>query len=448
VIATEAVAILSAHAALGREWDVVAIAGLQEGLWPNTVARGGVLGTQQLVDLLDGVTDGVGPFSSRAPLLAEERRLLVAAMGRARNRLLITAVDSDAGEDATLPSVFFHELVQYADDPDTAAVPAVAPAILAPAALVGRLRSVACAPAGAVDEHLRRCAATQLARLADAGVPGADPAGWYGMTPVSTQAPLWEGQAAVTMSPSTLQTLQDCPLRWLLERHGGSDGRDLRSTVGSLVHALVADGAKSEAMLLDELEQFWSSLPFEARWFARNELARHRAMLSAFSQWRAQTRHELSEIGTEVDVDGVLTHPDPDLPDVRVRGRVDRLERDAEGRLVVVDIKTGKSPVSKDDAQRHAQLAMYQLAIAAGLLPNGSEPGGGRLVYVGKPSGGGPTERDQDALTPDGRRTWRDAVHRAAADTAGPVFPARVNDGCGHCPVRSSCPAHAEGARS
>ena len=55
---------LSAHAALGREWDVVVIAGLQEGLWPNTVPRGGVLGTQRLVDVLDGVADGGRPWLS------------------------------------------------------------------------------------------------------------------------------------------------------------------------------------------------------------------------------------------------------------------------------------------------------------------------------------------------------------------------------------------------
>ena len=39
----------------------------------------------------------------------------------------------------------------------------------------------------------------------------------------------------------------------------------------------------------------------------------------------------------------------------------------------------------------------------------------------------------------------RQAVHEAAAATAGPAFLARVNGSCGHCPVRSSCPAH--GAR-
>src|SRR6185437_16668811 len=122
-------------------------------------------------------------------------------------------------------------------------------------------------------------------------------------------------------------------------------------------------------------------------------------MLTAFVEWRTQTRRELTEVGTEVDVEGVVAPSGADRPAVRVRGRVDRLERDAEGRLVVVDVKTGKSPVSKDDAQRHAQLAMYQLAIAEGVLQEGDSPGGGRLVYLGKPGTAGPTERQQDPLT-------------------------------------------------
>ena len=69
------------------------IAGLQEGLWPNTIPRGGVLGTQRLLDVLDGVGDAAGEVCDRAPLLAEERRLLITAMGRARRRLVVTAVD-------------------------------------------------------------------------------------------------------------------------------------------------------------------------------------------------------------------------------------------------------------------------------------------------------------------------------------------------------------------
>ena len=143
----------------------------------------------------------------------------------------------------------------------------------------------------------------------------------------------------------------------------------------------------------------------------------------------------------EIDVDGEVVAAAEDSPAVRVRGRLDRLERDSEGRLVVVDIKTGKSPVTKDDAQNHAQLAMYQLAVSAGLLADGDEPGGGRLVYLGKTSGGSAAQRDQDALTPQARDEWRARVAQAAAATRGPDFVARVNDGCAHCPVRPMCPA-------
>ncbi|ODQ95697.1 ATP-dependent helicase [Mycolicibacterium holsaticum] len=448
---TDAVTVLSAHAALGREWDFVVIAGVQEGLWPNTVPRGGVLATQQLVDVLDGVAaDEDRGLSTRAPLLAEERRLLIAAMGRARDRLLVTAVDSDNGDDSMLPSSFCYELAAIATEADPAdTAPITAPRLLAPAALVGRLRAVVCAPDGAVDDATRACAATQLARLAGAGLPGADPGQWYAMTPVSTEEPLWCGDHTVVLSPSTLQILTDCPLRWLLERHGGTDGRDVRSAIGSLLHALVADPGKTESQMLNELEKVWNKLPFDSAWYADNELTRHRSMLSTFMQWRAQSRRELTEVGTEVDVDGVIAAGDEGEPQVRVRGRVDRIERDSAGRLVAVDIKTGKSPVTKDDAQRHAQLAMYQLAIAEGLVPQGDFPGGGRLVYLGKTNASGATEREQDALTPDAREQWREAVRRAAAHTQGPEFVARINDGCNHCPVRSMCPAQAvAGGRS
>jgi len=435
--AAEQVAVLSAHAAIGHEWDLVVIAGLQEGLWPNTIPRGGVLGTQRLLDVLDGVDENA---SMRAPLLAEERRLLVSAMGRARRRLLVTAVDGDANGDdeASMPSPFFAEIAKWSTgSADAALQPVTAPRVLSVTAVVGRLRGVVCAPHGTVSDAMRDCAATQLARLAAAGVPGADPAGWYGMSPVSTTEPMWSGDDhVITLTPSSLQTLTDCPLRWLAERHGGTDPRDLGSTVGSVLHALIAEPAGGEAELLAALERAWQQLPFESQWYSANELARHRAMIETFLAWRAQTCGELTEVGVEVDVDGVLDG------NVRLRGRVDRIERDAAGRLVIVDVKTGKTPVSKDDAQRHAQLAAYQLAVAEGLVAHGDEPGGGRLVYLGKTGAAGATEREQDPLTPEARQQWRDRIRDAADATAGPQFVARINDGCAHCPLRPSCPAH------
>lgn len=438
---TEAVGVLSAHAALGREWDLVVIAGVQEGLWPNTVPRGGVLGTQRLLDTLHGFGEEV---SARAPLLAEERRLLVAALGRARRRLVITAVDGDGdgGTEEQFPSEFFAELAACAtgDAATAPAPPVVAPPVLSAAGLVGRLRAVVCAPETEVSDSERADAATQLARLARAGVPGADPQSWHGAAPLSSEEPLRQpGDGPVTLSPSALQSLLDCPLRWLAERHGGTDGRDMRSTIGSVIHALVAESAGSQQELQAELSRAWQQLPFTAQWYSANELDRHRAIIETFLAWRSQTRGDLTEVGTEVGFDGVIDVGDDG---VRLRGRIDRVERDAAGRLVVVDVKTAKTPVSKDDAQQHAQLAVYQLAVEAGLIGPEEQPGGGRLVYPAKPGTVGATEREQDPLTPDTGGQWRERIAQAAAATAGPQFTARVNDGCRHCPVRPICPAH------
>ena len=182
-------------------------------------------------------------------------------MGRARSRLLVTAVDSDSGDDvdAAVAVLLRAGRAGHRSRPRTADTD---PARLG--CWRRRRWSAGCA---------RWCARRRTRSMTryvparqrnwrgspQAGVPGADPAQWYGMTPLSTDEPLWDGDDhVVTLSPSTLQTLTDCPLRWLLERHGGTDGRDVRSAVGSLVHALVADPAKTESQMLTELEKLWS----------------------------------------------------------------------------------------------------------------------------------------------------------------------------------------------
>lgn len=460
VVPADAVSVLSAHSAAGREWDVVAVAGVQEGLWPSLRARGSLLGTEALIDLTGGVSDGSETAADRmsrtAPLLAEERRLFLVACSRARRSLLVTAVDSASGDADLVHSRFVDELLAGEQDPDVeeAVVPADDPAtrVLALPALVAELRSVVCDPDVAESDPARQeRAARQLARLAEAGVRGAHPDQWYGTAEPSTGVALWNAEdGPVSLSPSTVDLLNTCPLRWLLERHGGRDGDNTHAIAGTLVHTLVQAlaGRIPPDQVERALENAWESIDLGSQWYSRRELDRTRDMLATFTAWLGNTRSELTEVGVEVAVDGVLEPREEGSPKIRLRGRIDRLERDAEGRPVIVDVKTARSPVTKDDAQQHAQLAAYQVAAATGAIDGepASKPGGARLVFVAKPhKKEGATQRVQAPLSEEDLETWLAVIHAAAAVTKGPEFLARVNDGCRHCPVRTSCPAHDEG---
>nr|WP_229679807.1 ATP-dependent DNA helicase [Saccharopolyspora subtropica] len=438
-----AVSVLTAHAASGQEWEVVAIPGVQEGVWPDLRLRGSLLGVERLVDVLSGV-DPADRVSATAPLLAEERRLLLVAASRARRILLVSAV---RGEDQQ-PSRFLDELEGVVSDPDAMERPIARPERgLALADLVGELRQVVCD--AQADPQRRQRAAVQLARLAAAGVPGAHPDTWYGLPESSTSAPLVTSDEPVRVSPSTVDILARCPLRWLVERHGGQDTAQLASITGTLVHALVqvaADGADQE-QLRRALDDAWESVDAGAPWFSRRERRRVEQMLDAFIVWLVQSRAELTQVGVEKDLD--LTIPArPGGPWLRLRGRVDRLEADAEGRPVVVDVKTGKTPVSKGDAEEHPQLAVYQLAAALGAFHGGDRvaPGGARLLYVARSDRrGAATERVQPALDGDRIQAWLDVVHSAAAASLGPAYVANENADCPRCPARICCPVHPAG---
>jgi superfamily I DNA/RNA helicase/RecB family exonuclease len=430
----EAVGVLTAHAAAGREWTVVAVPGVQEGAWPDLRLRGSLLGVERMVDVLSGV-DLTEEVSATAPLLAEERRLLLVAASRARRKLLVSAVRGDEEQ----PSRFLAEVAGVEAD-DTDPVPIAKPErALVLADLVGELRQVVCD--GTANPARRGLAARQLARLADAGVPGAHPDEWYGLPEMSTVVPLRDAERPVRVSPSVVELLVKCPLRWVIEKHGGADPAELAAVTGTLVHALAqaaAAGATRDE-LMAELDRAWAAVDAGAPWFSKREQRRVRDMVDTFLEWMAATRGELSQVAVEQTVDVRLPGG------VAVSGRVDRLEADAGGNPVIVDIKTGKSPVSAEAAEENPQLAVYQLAVAYGAFEQEQEPGGARLVYVAKKAYGKATERKQAPLTPETVETWLKIVNEAAQSTVGPDYVAMENPDCPRCPVRTACPLNPSG---
>jgi RecB family exonuclease len=130
---------------------------------------------------------------------------------------------------------------------------------------------------------------------------------------------------------------------------------------------------------------------------------------------------------------------------VQLNGRVDRLERDAKGRLVVVDLKTGASAPSEADVAHHPQLAAYQVSVEAGAFGVGEAAGGAEIVAIGTTSVG-PVVRAQDPLQDADDPGWgEELVRRAAATMAASTFRAVVNESCPYCPVRTTCPLSGKG---
>jgi RecB family exonuclease len=430
---TEEVSILTAHASKGLQWQVVCVAGVQDGVWPNLRQRGSLLGSDLLVDLV----------ANRAPVssgllterLTEERRLFYVAITRASRALLVTAVDSDEFQ----PSRFVEELDPLPDTIEARPVSTASRRFLL-SALVAELRGVLVDPGAAEDE--RDAAAEQLARLAAAGVPGAHPRDWWGRAPLSTDAPIRPQELGpVPIRPSKFQAYTDCELRALLMELGATDTTDeVAASLGTLVH-WVAEQAEPGAgveELTELLERGWSRLDFSAPWHAVTERARAQRMLVELAKWLVQSRAELTLVGREEPFT-------VRVGDAVLSGKVDRLERDRDGRLVVIDLKTSKSKPTKDEVAAHPQLALYQLAVAEGAFTGGepAEPGGARLVQVGASS---PGQQVQPPLAESADPGWVAAeLARIAAVLRGNTVTAQPGKGCARCPVRACCPAQDDG---
>nr|WP_205856254.1 ATP-dependent DNA helicase [Phytoactinopolyspora endophytica] len=432
----EAVTVITAHAAKGLEWDVVAVAGVQEGLWPDLRERGSLLGTEELMDIVaDRHASAVTRASAR---LAEERRLFYVALTRARRRLVVTAVSNEDEQ----PSRFLDDL-----DPQPADAPPERPVErprrgLDLSSLVSELRRVVCDPAE--PEPRRRGAAVQLARLASEGVRQADPDQWYGLRELSIADPLGEPDALVRVSPSRVEEFNRCELRWLLKTCGATDSDMTRAGVGSLVHDLAEKAVVeqwSEDAILTELDRAWPSMDVGEGWSASREYQRVREMVQRLAGWLKENPRRL--VGVELDFDVQVGR-------ARLVGRVDRLDADAEGRLVVVDYKTGKSKPTAAEMGEHAQLATYQVAVERGAFEQagGGErrSGGASLVQLGKPSRGRADEQRQPPLADAEDPTWAEQLlERTAEGMSQPVFQARRGSWCGFCPARPSCPAFPDG---
>lgn len=447
----DAVRLMTAHRAKGLEWRLVVVAGVQEGLWPDLRRRGSLLEADRIGR--DGLAEPLTPGA----LLAEERRLFYVAATRARERLVVTAVKAPA-DDGDQPSRFLTELgVEPRDVTGRPRRP------LSVAALVAELRATTVDPQA--SEALREAAARRLARLAaltdEDGrplVPSAHPDRWWGMyEPTESKVPLRDRDQPVVLSGSALDQLANtCALQWFLGREVKADAPATAAQgFGNVVHVLADEVASGRSpadldVLMERLDSVWNALAFDAPWKSAQEKDNARAALERFLNWHVLDRTGRTPVASEQDFDVTLAAGDYR---VRIRGQMDRVETDGEGRAYVVDFKTGKQAPSSADVARHPQLAVYQLAVREGAADaafDGARPeaGGAELVHLRQGAavrdGGESLPKVQTQEPPAGE--W---VGELLATAAGKVLDERftptAGQHCAHCAFRASCSARPEG---
>ncbi|WUN79463.1 UvrD-helicase domain-containing protein [Streptomyces erythrochromogenes] len=450
----DAVRLMTAHRSKGLEWSLVVVAGVQEGLWPDLRRRGSLLEADRIGR--DGLAEPLTPGA----LLAEERRLFYVAATRARDRLVVTAVKAPA-EDGDQPSRLLTELgVTPKDVTGRPRRPLAVPA------LVAELRATTVDPDA--SPALRDAAARRLARLAALTddedrplVPAAHPQRWWGLyEPTRSSVPLRDRDRPVALSGSALDQLANtCSLQWFLGREVKADAPSTAAQgFGNVVHVLADEVASGRtpadlAVLMERLDTVWDALAFDAPWKSAQEKENARAALERFLRWHTTDRGGREAVATEHEFDVTLEAGDVA---VRVRGSMDRVEADPQGRAYVVDFKTGKSAPTKDEVARHPQLAVYQLAVREGAVDEVFDgvrpaPGGAELVQLrqgaAQRDGGETVPRVQAQQPLDGE--WvGDLLATAAGRVLDERFAPAAGRHCDHCSFRSSCSARPEGRQT
>lgn len=400
----EAVSVLTPSSAVIGEWDAVLIVGVQEGIWPNTRVRGQLLKTGDLVDLVRGRTTHDRLVDRIAEVRTDEMRTFAAAISRARKIVIGSAVATEESQ----PSAFLDRIQPWHVTEDQPVRPITSvPTPLTRRMLVATLRRELENSARQKPEHRdesrQRDAATALAVLSDHGVSSANPNFWWGLAPLSSTHPaavaedLESGRPMISLSPSSLGAALANPAEWYFDKIGASTSSSEPLKRGTFVHALAEKYHQGRAEDLQAgLEELFPvllrALELDPEsWQAEGERQRIKDMLSFFSEYVIAMRHDgRSLVATELGVNATFTVEDLD---VKVNGKIDRLEKDSQGRPTVVDLKTGKSMPRSEEVDRLPQLATYQALIISGVLKatklesaefsQPTTPGGAMLVQLG-----------------------------------------------------------------
>lgn len=245
-----------------------------------------------------------------------------------------------------------------------------------------------------------------------------------------------------SLSPSRLADFQACPRRYQhasIERV--AQPATYATTKGRFVHYVferlfALDGP--ERTIEQALGFFPSAVEAVVTEQVRADVAMddtRLAQLEAESEAMVEKYFQMEDPRL-IDHHGVELRLGATLGGAPLFGILDRLDRDEDGRLVIVDYKTGALPNRNYDSQTFANAELYA-ALCEGAL--GERPSAIRLLYVahGTVIERGVTEIVVRARTATAAAAW-ERINRYYAAGEFPATPSR--NACRFCSFQSICP--------
>jgi DNA helicase-2/ATP-dependent DNA helicase PcrA len=317
----DAVRLMTAHGAKGLEFPHVFILRATRGSFPASYRETLVEFPRELRD-----PDSAAAGDDKTLYDQEERRLFYVAMTRARDSLHIYGKQG-IGRDKT-PAGLMRELICN---------PGLQPWLRSRLALPSQPELI------------------EIAAAADGTHPeGSRLAAWL-------ELPAIEGLDA-RLSASAVETYETCPLQFKFEREW---------KLARQVHAALHYGAAMHRVLRtyydsvrlgrtktdDELIQLFRDDPGVSG--IQDEYQRHLYLEQGIEQLKDFLAGTRSALAPEV----LHTEEwfDVQIAGTKVAGRIDRMDRTADGSIAIVDYKTGKAR-SQEDADESLQLSIYAMA--------------------------------------------------------------------------------------
>jgi DNA helicase II / ATP-dependent DNA helicase PcrA len=383
-----AVRLMTAHAAKGLEFAHVFILRASSPSFPSPYKEPLLEFPRELHD-----PGSIAQDDDKELCRQEERRLFYVAMTRARDSLTIYAKQG-SGKDPSPPG-FLRDLLKDSS-------------------LLGRWL-VPGQPRGFQTDMFAEAA----------GLPGMTRASeWLNLPPAS--------DLSAKLSASAVQTYETCPLQFKLEREWKiPDEVPAAMQYGGVIHRVLLafyDSVRALRPMTDE----------DVLQYFRDELA----AASIQDHYQHDLYYEQGVLQLQDFLAGFRRAPAPKvlhteeffdvkLGDIKVVGRIDRIDEAAGGGVVITDYKTGKAQ-SQEDSDESLQLSIYALAAR--------EKWGYRAdhLVLYNLEGNSPvvTRRNESQLS-----AARGRVTQVAEDIAAGKFVPKPGFYCRFCAYRNLCPA-------